>query len=95
LPLEFGYLLVFLEHLQTLLTGEGNRFIEEFVEIKVVFGEEVHCSCVETKPHQVVIESNGKDIEVKGRGDDPEVNWESTCLSLVGRERLRVQTEGV
>lgn len=74
LPLEFDSLLVFLEQLQALLAREGNRLVEEFVEIEVVFGEEVHSSCVEAKPRQIIIESHRKDIEVKGRGDDPSVN---------------------
>lgn len=74
LPLEFGSLLAFLEQLQALFAREGNGLVEELVEIEVVFGEEVHGSCVEAKPRQVVIESHRKDIEVKGGGDDPSVN---------------------
>lgn len=87
--------MIFLKHLQTLFARKGNRFIEKLVEIEVVLGEEVHGSCMETKPHYIVSQPEREDVEVKGTSNDPEINVGCTYFARVLPERLRVQTEGV
>ena len=59
------------EERQSLVVGEGDSLVEEFVEVELVLGEEAHRGGVEVELHGLEAVGQGKDIEVEGVGDNP------------------------
>ena len=60
-----------LENSQVFVACVWYSLVEQFVEVVMVAGEEVHGACVEGEAKGFIGLGDWEDVEVKGIGDDP------------------------